>query len=104
MDEERVKQAEKNFKNYLEQGLIKKSSFQEIIYQTYINNFQESLKVANELYKNKIFSLWVVVSSYYSMFYIASAYIYKRGYKASHEIIHQIVNEALIVLARHDLE
>ena len=38
------------------------------------------------------------------MFYIASAYIYKRGYKASHEIVHQIINESLIVLARHDLE
>jgi len=38
------------------------------------------------------------------MFYIASAYIYKKGYKASHEIVHQIINEALIVLARHDLE
>ena len=33
MDEQRIKQAEKNFKNYLEQGLIKKLSFQEIIYQ-----------------------------------------------------------------------
>jgi len=104
MDEQRIKQTEKNFKNYLEQGLIKRLSFQEIIYQTYINNFQESLEVANELYKNKTSSLWVVVSSYYSMFYIASAYIYKKGYKASHEIVHQIINEALIVLARHDLE
>ena len=67
MDEQRIKQTEKNFKNYLEQGLIKRLSFQEIIYQTYINNFQESLEVANELYKNKTSSLWVVVSSYYSI-------------------------------------
>ena len=69
-----------------------------------INNSFESLKVAEELFKNKTSSLWVVVSSYYSMFYIANAYVYKKGYKSSHEIVHQIINEALIVLARQDLE
>jgi uncharacterized protein (UPF0332 family) len=104
MDEKRIKLAEDNFRNYLNQGLIKKAPFQDIIYQTYVNNSLESLKVAEEIFTNKTSSLWVVVSSYYSMFYIASAYIYKKGYKSSHEIVHQIINEALIVLARHDLE
>ena len=67
-------------------------------------SFLESLKVAEELFKNKTSPLWVVISSYYSMFYIANAYIYKKGYKASHDIVHQVINETLIVLARHDLE
>ena len=104
MDEKRIKIAESNFRNYLRGNLIKKEGFAEIVYKTYLNNSFESLKVADELFKNKTSSLWVVVSSYYAMFYIASAYVYKKGYKTSGEIVHQIVNEALIVLARHDLE
>ena len=30
--------------------------------------------------------------------------MYKKGYKSSHEIVHQVINESLIVLARQDLE
>jgi len=104
MDEKRIKMAENNFKNYLRDGLIKKESFRDIVYQTYLNNATESLNVANEILKNKTSYLWVVVSSYYSMFYIASAYLYKKGYKAGQEIVHQVVNEALIVLSKSDLE
>ena len=104
MDEKRIKRAENNFNNYLKEGLIKKDTFQNIVYQTYLKNATESLNVANEILKNKISSLWVVVSSYYSMFYIASAYLYRKGYKAGQEIVHQVVNEALIVLSKSDLE
>ena len=104
MDEKRVKIAENNFKRYLGDGLIKKEVSREIVYQTYLKNATESLNVANELLKNKTSHLWVVVSSYYAMFYIASAYLYKKGYKAGQEIVHQVVNEALIVLSKSDLE
>ena len=104
MDEKRIKIAESNFRNYLRDELIKKVRFEDIVYQTYMRNALESLRVAEELFKNKTSSLWVVVSSYYSMFYIASAYIYKKGYKTSGDIVHQIINESLIILARHDLE
>mgnify|MGYP001563259938 CR=1 FL=1 len=104
MDEKRVKIAENNFRNYLRDELIKKEIFQNIVYQTYLKNSAESLKVANELLNNKTSYLWVVVSSYYSMFYISSAYLYKKGYKARQEIVHQVINEALIVLSKNDLE
>lgn len=104
MDGKRIKIAEDNFRRYLGEGLINKVNFENIIYQTYFRNALESLKVADELFKNKTSSLWVVVSSYYSMFYIACAYIYKKGYKAGQEIAHQVINEALIVLSRSDLE
>ena len=104
MDEKRLKIAEKNFKNYLETGMINKVLVEDIVFQTYFNNALESLKVAEELFKNKTSSLWVTVTSYYSMFYIASAYIYNRGYKTKGEIVHQVINEALIILARHALE
>ena len=104
MDEKRLKIAKRNFNNYLKKGLIKKENFQDIVYQTYLKNAAESLSVANEIYKNKLSSLWVVVSSYYAMFYIASAYVYKKGYKTRHKIVHQIINEALIVFSTNDLE
>ncbi len=104
MDEKRVKIAENNFRNYLRDGLIRKEVFRDIVYQTYLKNATESLNAANELFKNKTSFLWVVVSSYYSMFYIVSAYLYKKGYKAGQEIVHQVINEALIVVSKNDLE
>ena len=104
MDEKRIKTAEDNFRSYLNEGLIKKSSFENIVFETYLKNASESLKVADEIFRNKTSPLWAVVSSYYSMFYITCAYIYKKGYKTGHEIVHQIINDSLIVLARQDLE
>jgi uncharacterized protein (UPF0332 family) len=104
MDENRIKQAERNFNNYLRDRLIKKVKFESLIYNTFIRNAKESLNVANQLFENKTSSLWVVVTSYYSMFYIACAYLYKLGYKASGEISHQVINETLIVQARNKIK
>ena len=105
MDEQRIKQAENNFKNYLQEGKIKKvERFEKLIYDTYLRNARESLNSANQLFQNKTSSLWVVVTSYYSMFYMACAYLYKLGYKPGDEIVHQVVNEALIVQGRHKLK
>jgi len=105
MDEKRIKQAESNFKNYLEEGKIKKiSHFNKLIYDTYLRNAKESLNSANQLFQNKTSSLWVVVTSYYSMFYMACAYLYKLGYKPGNEIVHQVVNESLIIQGRHKIK
>ena len=105
MDEKRIKQAENNFKHYLDEGKIKKvTQFQSIIYETYLRNARESLAVADKLFQDKVSSLWVVVTSYYSMFYMARAYLYKLGYKSGEEIVNQVVNEALIVQARHKIK
>ena len=105
MDEKRIKQAESNFKDYLSREKIKKvNNFEKIIYDTYLRNSMESLRVANQLFQDKKSSLWVVVTSYYSMFYIACAYLYKLGYKPGDEIVHQVVNESLIVQARHKIK
>ena len=38
------------------------------------------------------------------MFYIANAFIYKKGYKTSHKIVHKIISDALIVLVKKDIE
>ena len=105
MDEKRIKRAESNFKNYLDEGKIKKTGrFDNLIYETYLRNARESLNVTNQLFQNKTSSLWVVVTSYYSMFYMACAYLYKLGYKPGEEIVHQVVNESLIVQGRHKIK
>ena len=105
MDEKRIKIAENNFKRYLDEGKIKQiSKFDSLIYETYLRNARESLNVANQLFQNKTSSLWVIVSGYYSMFYMACAYLYKIGYKPGEEIVHQVVNEALIVQGRHKIK
>lgn len=105
MDEKRIKIAEKNFKNYLAEGKIKKIyEINDIVYKTYLSNARESLGVANLLFNKELSPLWIVVSSYYSMFYIASAYLYKLGYKTKHEIVHQVINETLIVQGRHKIK
>lgn len=58
MDEKRIRIAEKNFANYLEEGKIKKTNrFDELIYSTYLKNGRESLNVANQLSQNKTSSL-----------------------------------------------
>jgi len=105
MDEERIRIAERNFKNYLEEGKIKKvENFDNLIYSTYVRNAVGSLNVANQLFQNMTSSLWVVITSYYSMFYISCAYLYKFGYKPGSEIVHQVVYESLIVQARHKIK
>jgi len=105
MDEKRIKQAENNFRKYVQEGKIKEvSKIDSLIYETYLKNARESLNVANQLFQNKTSSLWVVVSSYYAMFYMACAYLYKSGYKPGDEIIHQVVNESLIVKGRHKIK
>ena len=105
MDEKRIKLAEKNFKSYLDESKIKKVDKKDaLIYKTYLRNSKESLIVADFLFKNKISSLWTVVTSYYSMFYIACAYLCNLGYKIGDEIVHQVVNESLIVQGRHKIE
>ncbi len=105
MDEKRIAIAEQNFRNYLKEGKIKKvDRLNNLIYSTYLRNSLESLNVANKLFEDKVSSLWVVVTSYYAMFYIACAYLYKLGYKPGDEIVHKVVNEAMIVQARHKIK
>lgn len=104
MNEKRIKEAENNFHNYISEQLLKKEEFNQNVYNRLHQNSLESLRVANELFNNKTSFLWTIVSSYYAMFYIASAFIYKKGYKAQHKIVHKVINDALIVLAKNSLK
>lgn len=68
------------------------------------SNADESLMVADYLFKEDISPLWVIVSSYYSMYYIANAVLRDNGFEVGEEISHKVTNEALIVLVRSKLK
>src|SRR3989338_1941762 len=104
LSKERIKEAEDNVKMYLADDIIKKEQFRKIVYDTYMRNHRESLVVANKLQKENISNLWVVVISYYSMFCIANAILYKLGHKIGDKIAHKVTSDALIVFVRKKLK
>lgn len=100
----RIKEAENNVKNYLEERLIwKYNSFTKEILETYTRNYQDSLDVAQKLFEQNLSPLWIIVTSYYSMYYIANAALYKIGYKVGGKISHRVTADALIVFVRNKL-
>lgn len=76
----------------------------EKIIETYKINSKESTNVANILFKEDISTLWVIVSSYYSMYYMANAVLLNLGYKVGDQISHKITSDALVVYVRDKLE
>lgn len=103
MDERRIKEAENNIRSYLSEGLIKKAEFREEIFDTFVRNHKESLGLAKKTFESKDSDLWTIVISYYSMFYIANAVLYRLGYKVGDKILHKVTADALIVFVRNKL-
>lgn len=104
ISEQRMREAKNNFAVYLQDGLVKKEK-NETAKQMYVRNAEMSLGVAENLMKDdKKPYLWVVVCSYYSMFYIANAVILELGYRIGGKIAHKVTTDALIVLVLHRLK
>lgn len=107
LDKKRIKEAESNIKGYLEEGLIKKQS-NETARQMYIENSNLSLETAQKLLSLETDEyrpyLWVIVSSYYSMYYIANAVLLTAGYKTGDRISHKVTSDALIAFIRKKLK
>lgn len=101
---ERIKQAEDNFKSYLKEELIRKKNFDPKIIEILKQNANESLILAKDTYDNNKSDLWVVVISYYSMFYIANAIINKKGWDCGDKNVHKVTADLLIVLLREDVK
>jgi len=98
MADRKKEEAQKNFAQYLNDGLIKKEK-NETAKAMYIKNAGMSLSLAEECMNSSLRpSLWVIVISYYSMFYIANAVLLELGYKTGDKIVHKVTNDALIVL------
>src|SRR3989344_5808449 len=104
LSNERIKEAELNMKSYLSDGLIKKENFRTIVFDTYLRNHRESILIAKKLFNENLSNLWVVVISYYSMFYIANALLYKIGNKVGSKVAHKVTSDALIVFVRNKLK
>lgn len=107
LDQKRIKEAELNTKRYLEEDLLKKGS-SETAKVAYIKNSDLSLETAKRLLsfeeeKYKPY-LWVIVCSYYSMFYISNAVLLQLGYRVGEKIAHKVTSDALIVYARNKLK
>ena len=103
LSEKRIKEAENNVRNYLAEGLLKKKQVEKKVMNILLNNAKESLRVAEEIYNKKISDLWVIVCSYYSMFYYSNAVLSAYGYKVGERIVHKVTADALIVFIRKKL-
>ncbi|OGY44073.1 MAG: hypothetical protein A2729_00020 [Candidatus Buchananbacteria bacterium RIFCSPHIGHO2_01_FULL_39_14] len=101
---ERISEAQSSVRSYLADGLLTKEWFRNIVFETYLRNHRESLLVARKLFNENLSNLWVVVISYYSMFYIANALLYKLGYKVGSKVAHKVTSDALIVFVRNKLK
>lgn len=104
INEIRKKEAQKNFRRYLDEGLLVKQT--DILAKNkYIENAELSLRTAQELMQSPLKSyLWVIVVSYYSMFYIANAVLLHLGYKTQDKIAHKVTSESLIALVLDKLK
>ena len=107
LDEKRIKEAESNTKQYLVEGLLKKLK-NETAKQMYVENSGLSLETAQKLLSIETETykpyLWIIVSSYYAMYYIANAVLLELGYKVGDKISHKITSDALIVYVRNKLK
>ena len=102
--DKRIKEAESNVKSYLEEGLLKKTAINKQIMNILLRNAKESLRVAEEVHQKNFSELWVIVCSYYAMFYYANAVLLKFGHKVGEKIVHKVTSDALIVYVRGKLK
>src|SRR3989339_2070019 len=104
LTDKRIKEAESNVKSYIEDGLLKKAVMDKQVINILLRNAKESLRVADEVYKQNLSELWVIVCSYYAMYYYANAVIFMLGYKVGDKIVHRVTSDALIVYVRGKLK
>ena len=110
IEDKKLKEAEARVKQYLKSGKIQTNCNKAFV-EFFKKNSVDSLKVASALYtlstyeeKQKIIGilnfngfLWVVNSSYYSMFYMARALLENSGIQIkSEQSIHSITFDAVI--------
>lgn len=98
-----VKEAESNIRGYFADKKLSKQAFRQAVFDTYLRNHRESLSLAEHIYNKNLSCLWAVVVSYYSMFYIANAVLYKMGYKVGRKQAHKVTADALLVFVKDKL-
>lgn len=105
--EKEKKVIESNIKNYLRESLFKKGNYSYVT-EFYLRTAEKTLQTADALMKisektdikkqlglleNFETYLWVIVSSYYSMFYAVNALFSKNGIKIGDKIAHKVASD-----------
>ena len=105
LDENRIKEAQCNVRDYVNDGRLKSVNARDpVVGRILVNNSKESLKVAKILFENKHSDMWTIICSYYSMYYIANAVLYKFGHKVGEKNPHKVTIDSLIVYIRDKLK
>jgi uncharacterized protein (UPF0332 family) len=100
MIKERITEAEENVRTYIAEGLLKRQREDKVIAERYASNARESLDIADLIFTAGKSPLWVIVCSYYSMYYIANGVLRSLGYAVGRKISHKITADALVVFVR----
>jgi len=112
MDKDRIEEANRNVRQYVEDGLLKINDKDAPKFvDFFMKNAESSLRTASILQQisdeNELKQalkvggdfesyLWVIVSSYYSMFYAATALLARQGIRVTGQIVHKVTADALI--------
>lgn len=104
LDDKRIKIAQENFKQDLRDEYIRKQNPDKNLIKAFADNSDESLYVAEHLFQEGISPMWVIVSSYYSMYYISNAVLNQLGFKVGEKMSHRVTADSLIVLVRDKLK
>lgn len=111
-DADEMKKAESNVAQYLREGLLKKDEGNMQFAGFYMENAKKALLIARHLQSLSVDMetkkkngfpedfecfLWVIVLSYYSMFYTANAALAKAKIKVGEKIAHKVTQDALVV-------
>lgn len=102
-----IKQIESNIKIYLDEDLFKKGDYEYLV-NFYLNTAKKTLSTAEvlmQLSENKELKqkfnllddfetfLWVITTSYYSMFYAVNSLLAKNGIKVGEKIAHKVTSD-----------
>ena len=112
IEKERIEEARRNVKQYIDDGLLKiRDKDASRFVSFFITNAESSLRTASILQQlsddnsvkqalkiSKDFEsyLWVIVSSYYAMFYAATALLASEGVRVTGQIAHKVTADALV--------
>lgn len=112
MEKKRIEEADRNVKQYIADGLLKtRDDEAKKLVPFFMDQAERSLRTAAIIFElstdtiaketmriEKGFEsyLWVIVTSYYSMFYAALALLAREGIRVGRHIVHKVVADALI--------
>jgi uncharacterized protein (UPF0332 family) len=112
MEKKRIEEADSNVREYITDGLLKtRDDGTKKLVPFFMDQAERSLRTAAVIFelstdtaaKDKMrlekgfeSHLWVIVTSYYSMFYAALALLARQGIRSGRHLVHKVVADALI--------